>query len=230
MSTVITAVDTERTIEHGVLIDLTLDDVTYYVSNCYNEITYDSRTYKPLAGFLTVSDIQSNIASTNDDIQLSLSAVPDQYITDILGQPIKGGAVTIYRAFFNYATQQVITGQVFKRFTGIITNFNFQEDLDPSSEQPTATHTITVIASSILGVLENKISGRRTNHSDYRVNWGERFFTANIINDASMDRVQDLYNANFDFGMPYKPQGSGVNNGSGAGGNGGQDQPFTQEA
>ena len=34
MTTVISQVD-NRSIEHGVLIDLTLDDTIYYISNCY---------------------------------------------------------------------------------------------------------------------------------------------------------------------------------------------------
>jgi len=37
MTTTISAVDTERKIEHGVLIDLTLDATTYYISNCYRK-------------------------------------------------------------------------------------------------------------------------------------------------------------------------------------------------
>jgi len=35
MTTTITAVDSERSVEHGVLIYLTLDGTTYYISNCY---------------------------------------------------------------------------------------------------------------------------------------------------------------------------------------------------
>lgn len=232
MTTVITAVDTETTIEHGVLIDLTLDGTTYYISNCYKPVTYNAQTYEGLAGFLTVSEIQSNIASSNDEIQIGLSAIPSTYISAILGQPIKGGEINIYRAFFNYSTQEVISGEVYKRFTGVITNFNVQEDVDINTQEPKATHTITVIASSILGVLENRYAGRRTNRRDYQINYSpELFFTSNITTDPSMDRVEALYNATFDFGLPYRAQGTGVNNGGGgSGGSGGQDQPFTQEA
>ena len=234
MTTAITAVDTETVIEHGVLIDLTLDGTTYYISNCYKPVVYNSNTYEGLAGFLTVSEVQSNIASTNDDIQIGLSAIPSVYISAILGQPIKGGEINIYRAFFNYQTQEIITGEIYKRFTGVITNFNVQEDIDATNAQPSATHTITVVASSILGVLENRYAGRRTNRRDYQYNWGETFFTSAITTDPSMDRVEALYNATFDFGLPYRAQGTGVNNGSGGGGagggSGGQDQPFTQEA
>lgn len=92
MTTTITQVD-NRSIEHGVLIDLTLDGTTYYISNCYKSIVYDGNTYEALAGFLTISEIQSNISNANDEIQLSLSAIPATYIAATLGQPIKGGEI-----------------------------------------------------------------------------------------------------------------------------------------
>ena len=185
MTTIISAVDTERSIEHGVLIDLTLDGTTYYISNCYKNITHNGNTYEALAGFLQISEIQNNISNANDEIQVSLSAIPANYIAAILGQPIKGGEVNIYRAFFDYKTQEVITGEIYRRFTGIISNFSVQEDLDVGNEEPTVNHTITVIASSIMGVLENKISGRRTNKQDYQIYWTELPITFKTITAIS---------------------------------------------
>ena len=176
MTTTITQVD-GNSIEHGVLIDLTLDGTTYYISNCYKSIDYDSgsgsHTYQALAGFLTVSEIQSNISNANDEIQVSLSAIPPTYIAAVLGEPIKGGEINIYRAFFDYTTQEVISGAIYRRFTGIISNYSVQEDINTEGSSPEVNHTITIIASSIMGVLENKVSGRRTNQEDYSIQWTE---------------------------------------------------------
>jgi len=184
MTTTITQVN-ERSIEYGVLIDLTLDGTTYYISNCYKEVIYDGNTYQALAGFLTVSEIQSNISNANDEIQLSLSAIPPTYIAATLSEPIKGGEINIYRAFFDYRTQEVIAGAVYRRFTGIISNFSVQEDLDATTMTPEVNHTITIIASSIMGVLENKISGRRTNKQDYALSWTELPITNKLITAIS---------------------------------------------
>ena len=184
MTTTIPQVD-ERSIEHGVLIDLTLDGTTYYISNCYQSIVYNGNTYEALAGFLSVSDIQNNISNANDEIQLSLSAIPSEYIAATIGQPIKGGELNIYRAFFDYTTQQVISGAIYKRFTGIISNFSVQEDLDVANLEPSVNHTITIIASSIMGVLENKIAGRRTNKQDYQIDWAELPITYKTITAIS---------------------------------------------
>lgn len=216
MTISITAVDTENQIEHGVLIDLTLDGTEYNISNCYKTIIHNAKTYTALAGFLQTSDIQNNISNSTEELQLSLSAIPSSYIIAILGQPIKGGTISIYRAFFNYQTQEVLSGQVYKRFDGVITNFSVSEDTDISNQSAEITHTITVIASNIMGVLENRIAGRRTNKESYQYNWGERFFTSNITTDPSFDRVQTLHNASFDFGRKYSaPQTNNTGNNNG---------------
>jgi hypothetical protein len=185
MTTTISAVDTERSIEHGVLIDLTLDGTTYYISNCYKNIDYNGNTYQALAGFLSVSEIQSNISNANDEIQVSLSAIPPTYIAAVLGEPIKGGEINIYRAFFDYNTQEIITGEIYKRFAGIISNYSVQEDIETLNQDVGVTHTITIIASSIMGVLENKYTGRRTNRQDYQIYWDELPITFKTITAIS---------------------------------------------
>jgi len=212
MSTNIPPVQTNA-IEHGILIDLTLDEDTYYISNCYKNVTHNGNEYLALAGFLNTSDIQNNISNANDEIQVSLSAIPPTYIAATIGQPIKGGEVNIYRAFFDYETQEVITGEVYRRFTGIISNFSVQEDMDTQGTTPEVTHTITIIASSIMGVLENKISGRRTNKQDFEIEWPE---LANDPADPSMERVETLFNSSFDFGKKYVAQAASSINGGGS--------------
>jgi len=191
--------------------------VTYYISNCYREVTHNSKTYQALAGFLTVSEIQNNISNANDEIQVSLSAIPPNYIAAVLGTQIKGGEINIYRAFFDYRTQQVIANAVYKRFTGVISNYSVQEDLDAAGASPDVNHTITIIASSIMGVLENKISGRRTNQEDYQIFWPE-LNNVNYAVDPSMNRVEVLFNSSFDFGKPYKGQAASSVGGGGGGG------------
>lgn len=228
MTTIMTAVDTERKIEHGVLIDLTLDGTTYYVSNCYKEVVYNNgtgdHTYEALAGFLTVSEIQNNITNANDEVQVSLSAIPPTYIAATLGTQIKGGEINIYRAFFNYKTEEVITGEIYRRFTGVISNFSVQEDLDTLGQTPEVTHTITIIASSIMGVLENKVSGRRTNRDDYQIVWPE---LGNSATDPSMNRVETLFNSSFDFGKKYTGQAASTVGGSGNQGSGNEYQQIS---
>ena len=185
--------------------------LTYYISNCYKAVSHNGKAYQALAGFLQISEIQNNISNANDEVQVSLSAIPPTYIAAVLGTQIKGGEINIYRAFFDYNTQEVITNAVYKRFTGVVSNFSVQEDVDISYQEPTATHTITLIASSIMGVLENKVSGRRTNKQDFQIVYAE---LNNSATDPSMNRVEALFNSSFDFGKPYVGQAASTSKGN----------------
>lgn len=203
MAQTITAVQ-QPGVEHGVLIDLTLPDPTtgaatiYRISNCYTNVTHNGNTYTALGGFLNVSDIQGDLQKTANDITLSLSAIPPDYIEAIMKQEIKGGTLRIYRAFFDSQTQIVIPNQVFLRFDGYITNYAIQEEVD--GQEASVTHTITVTASSILGILEHRVSGRRTNESSYQRVFSEQYITGAIATDPSMSRIVTLKAASFDFG------------------------------
>jgi len=201
MAQTITAVQ-QPGIEHGVLIDLTLPDpitgaaTLYRISNCYTNVVHNGNTYTALGGFLNVTDIAGDLQKTSNDITLSLSAIPSEYIEAIMKQEIKGGTLRIYRAFFDSATQTVLPNQVFLRFDGYITNYAIQEDVNTE----TVTHTITVTASSILGILEQRVAGRRTNESSYQRYFAEQNITNSITADPSMSRIVILKAASFDFG------------------------------
>lgn len=206
-------------IEYGVLIDLTLNDVEYNISNCAANVLHNNKTYTALAGFLDISEIQSNLANATDEIQVSLSAIPSNYLAATLDTQIKGGRIAIYRAFFDYNTQAIITGQIHKRFEGIVSNYSVQENLEVTGQGGDVTHTITIIASSIMGVLENRISGRRTNKRDFSIVYPEISNTA----DKSMDNVEALFNSSFDFGRPYTGKAASTTNGSNSGSTGNVD-------
>lgn len=228
MSQTIEAVDTERHVQHGILLDLTLNNTTYYLSTCAGNIDYNGHTYTGLAGFLSISEIQSNIQNSNDEMQISLSAFPADYLDLVVDTPIKGGTVNVYRAFFDNTTNELITAptlQVKKRFSGIISNYAVQEDVSVTGTDGSVNHTITIICSSLMGWLENKISGRRTNKKDYQslfANPTENTYinVATIQTDPTMNRIETLYNANFDFGKPYTATTASTPSGA-SGGRGG---------
>lgn len=230
-------------IEHGVLLKLTIPNTagtateTYYISNCYNNVTYDGNTYTALGGFLQIGEIQNNIQNAVDELSITLSAIPAGYLDFVVDRQIKGGEVKIYRVFFDPTTQTVknIAGidQIFLRFSGIINNYAVQEDLNQNDVQPSSTHNITITCSSILSILDNRISGRRTNRNDYQYRyldrlitltgasgtWGSYVLNTQITTDKSLNRIETLHNANFDFGKDggNGGQSSGMS-GTGAGG------------
>lgn len=232
-----------NTIEHGVLLQLTIPNSantgteTYYISNCYNNITYAGNTYTALGGFLQVGEIQNNIQNAVDELSVTLSAIPEGYLEFVVDRQIKGGEIKVYRVFFDTATQTVrnIDGvdQIFLRFKGIINNYAVQEDIDQNSALPTTSHNITITCSSILSILDNRVSGRRTNRNDYQyryldklitlgpgsATWGAYILNTQITTDKSLNRIETLHNANFDFGKDAAGGGqSSGQSGTGAGG------------
>jgi len=218
MATTITPVQQDH-ISSCLLIDLTLDSTTYYISSAYKPITYNTNTYTELGSFLQVSDFQEDIRTTNGDISLTLGGIPSEqnYLSLILTTPVKGGNISVYRGFYDITTNELDTSQVYKRFQGVITNFAIQEDFQPGQ---TLTNSVTVTCASINSLLENRIAGQRTNPQDR-----ERLFP----NDAVFDRVPELFNISFDFGKEYQGYGYGGGGGRGGGGGGGRNKRIRDE-
>lgn len=205
-------------ITHGLLIHIQIEDTTYHFTTGVNPVTYPNVggiQHEPLGGFLAISDIQNNLQNSADELTISLSGIPQNYIGAIVGTKIKGGTIAIYRYFLD-STRQIVDNRVSARFKGIITNYSVSEDIQNNDTSVDINYTISLVCSSLFGVLENRQSGRRTNQIDYQVRYqntvagvktDERFMTSTITTDPSMNRVITLFDEKFDFGMPYKAQG-----------------------
>jgi len=196
-------------LEYGVIMDITVsvdgDPVTYHISNCATKIYRPNPNvpntnieYIPYAGFLDISELQGNLQNTANEINISLSAIPTDYVEVVLNHAIKGGTLNIYRVFFDKSTGLVVNNGIHQRFAGYITNFGVSEDIQLSGALGSVVHTLTLAASSIIGILDHKISGRRTNTSS----WQYKYDTMGdqILTDLSMSRIEALKNAQFDFG------------------------------
>ena len=213
MATTITAVQ-GTSISHAMFIDLTVGNVTYYISSAYSPITIDSNTYIELGSFLNISDLSDDLKTTNGDIVLSLSGVPAINIQLVLSTQIKGGNVVIRRGFFDTETKQPIAGQVWERYRGIITNWSIEETTNFLTGE--LTKQVSVVCASLNSLLETQVRGQRTNSTDRK-----RFYPS----DVSMDRVKDLMNISFDFGKEYNAGTGGYANGGNTGGEGYYENP-----
>ena len=189
------------------LIDLQLGATTYYISSNWKPVTVDGNNYSELGAFLSVSNIDDNLKYNANDLALTLSGIPSgqDYLRQILDNPVKGGNVTLKRAFVDSSTMELKSG-VYTRFKGVITNYKIDEQVNILSKQ--MDYAVTVTLASQLTVLSEKITGQRTNPEDRK-----RLFPA----DKSFDRVPILFNTAFDFGKEYT---GGGNYGGGPGGGG----------
>lgn len=207
MTTSIPALDSSS-IKHCLLIDIVVNDTTYYLSNAYAPLTYNGHVYTQLGNFLGMSEIQDDLKATNNQINIQLTGIPTDdgspsYMNIALNSNLKGSAVKIRRAFFNNGNFD--PSQVYLRFDGYISNFSLNENWDQDNKMTSST--IGIQCSNIHAILEKKYTGRRTNETD------QQFW---YPGDTGMYRVKSLADTQFDFGKPYVAPAS-----SGGGGGGG---------
>ena len=196
----------ENNIKHCLLIEMQIGTTTYYISNSWKAITYDGNVYTQLGSFLSVGEFVEDIKTTNGDLSMVLTGIPAGQVQTVMQNPVKGGVVKIFRAFFddNYTVTNV-----YPRYNGLITNYSISESV--SLDQGDITNSVAISVASINTILENRVNGQRTTPQD-RV----RYFPG----DTTFARVPIINNTAYDFGKDYTG-GGGYGGGGGRGGGGG---------
>ena len=164
---------------------------TYTFCNAAGAVTVNGTTFSNLGALLSVGDVQRDIKATSDDMTIQLTGIDPASIALILSSDIKGSLVEVWRGFLDDNNQIITTPtqQFFKRYQGIINNVSITEDFNTEARIRVATCSIS--CSSMRRILENRISGIKTNTNSWQ------FF---YPNDTSMNRVQEISNQFFDFG------------------------------
>ena len=150
--------------------------------------TIDSENYVPLGRLLSVTSTASEIRATGNAITIGLSGIPNTSLAEIIHSKLKGSEVKIYRAYFTQAGSQIGTTQ--QRWIGTINNYNLDEEYDVLNT--TATNSIQIDCLSNVEILQNKVSGRKTNPVSM-----QKYFAS----DTSFNRVPGLMGSQFDFGV-----------------------------
>jgi len=214
MSTTIPAVQGTN-IAPVTLIDLDLNGNVYYISDAYKTFTHDGNDYTELGAFLSISNLDDNLRTTNGDISMTLSGIPSSstgsevnYLDIIMTEPVKGGNVTVKRGFYDTADFS-LQSNVYTRYKGVITNFTISDSFNFLTKEN--DYAVTVTVASINGVLEALVVGQYTNPDSRK-----RIYAS----DQSFDRIPDIHNTPFDFGKEYTG-GGGYGGGGGGGGRGG---------
>lgn len=216
MATNIPAVQNTSTIRDAEFVSLTVTFTngvaqtqrTFYFSNSYKAEVIGGNTYTYLGAIMGVSASQRDIQTSGFDTAITLVGVDPLWIYVVAGAPatqpipvsgqapipvgyyplIKGSTVTIRRGFYN--ANYILTSTVL-RYTGIVTSYAINEERDNNYEALNDTYAISLQCSAYRRVLENRISGRKTNPTSWKY-----WFPA----DTSMDRVPGLSTKQFDFG------------------------------
>ena len=196
--TTINAVNSPQII-HAEFVKLTVGNAAtvYTFCNAAAPVTVGGNTFTNLGALLSVGDVQRDIKATSDDMTIQLTGINPTYVGLILGSEIKGSLVEVWRGFLDSNNQIITTPttQFFKRYQGIISSVSINEDFN--SQARTRIATCSIACSSMRRVLENRLSGIKTNQK----NW-QSFYSG----DTSMNRVAEIANTYFNFGTPPTTQ------------------------
>jgi hypothetical protein len=164
---------------------------TLTFSDYHRSITIDSLAYTGLGQLLSITDTNSSLRASPQEVTIAISGIPSQNITDILNNKLVGSDVRITRGIFDVNTGALISiaSNPIGKFVGVINNFDITDDLEQGAS--TGTITITMTCTSVVEQLENKITGRRTNPIDQK---------ALYPTDECFDRVPALAKSNYNFG------------------------------
>lgn len=162
---------------------------TYTFSSAYKEETINGVSYTAMGGLIALSNQQRDLKATSYDTTVTLAGVDPDNILIVLNEPLRGSEIEILRGFYDSGYNLVNT---VRRFTGIVTSYSIAE----SYENEINSFVVSINCSSYKTLLENNIGGRRTNRDEWHYRYGG--------SDLSMDNVEKLNGAYFDFGLPVK--------------------------
>lgn len=203
--TIINAVNSPS-INHAEFVKLSIGPLgaptaVYTFCNAGGPVTINGTLYSNLSSLLSVGDVQRDIKATSDDMTIALTGIDPVNLEIILSSDIKGSIIEVWRGFLDSNNQIITTPtqQFFKRYQGIINNLSLNEEFNTELRVRTATCSLS--CSSMRKILENRISGIKTNQNSW-----QSFYST----DTSMNRVAEISSTYFDFGAPPKVQTQAV--------------------
>lgn len=159
----------------------------------------DSSAFAGLGLLVRSGDAQRDIKSTANETTFTLVGIDTAMLGYVLGKEIKGSQLEAWHGFFNSDGELLTTGGtggLYQFFNGFINSFTINEEW--MEEARGYVGVISVSASSIQLILQNRTAGRYTNNNSWQ------FYNNG---DTSMNRVAFVTNINYNFGKdaPKEP-------------------------
>ena len=192
---VITPVQNTNNIRYAQFVRVTTAANVYRFASTPAAITVpavDAQPFDAVGILMGIGQAQRDIKSTANETAFTLIGIDTAMLGWVLGQNVKGAQIEAWNGFFNTNNELITgggTGGLYQFFNGYITSFSISEQWLEEVRQ--FTGVITVNASSIQLILQNRIAGRYTNDNSWQ------FFTPG---DTSMNRVSAVANVNYYFG------------------------------
>jgi hypothetical protein len=192
---IITPIQNTNNIRMADFVRVTTASAVYRFATTPTALTIpavDSQPFDALGSLVKINDVQRDIKSTANETSVTLVGIDTALLGWVLGHDIKGSKIEMWHGFFNTNNELITTGGtggLYKFFTGYISTFQISEQWMEDIRQYVGT--ISVSASSIQIILQNRNAGRYTNNNAWT------FFNPS---DTSMNRVNFIETINYAFG------------------------------
>lgn len=192
---IIAPVDDTNNIRYADFVRVTSGDTVWRFASTPSALTIpavDPLPFNALGVLMKAGDAQRDIKSTANETTFTLVGIDTAMLGWVLGQNIKGSQIEAWHGFFTTDGELITTGGtggLYQFFNGYISSYSISEQW--MEEARSYVGTITVSASSIQLILQNRTAGRYTNDNSWQ------FFTPN---DTSMARVAFISTISVQFG------------------------------
>lgn len=192
---VIAPVDNTNNIRYADFVRITTASAVYRFATTPTALTIsavDANPFSALGQLVNVGSATRDIKSTANETTVTLVGIDTTMLSLVLGSDIKGSQIEMWHGFFDSNNQLITTGGtggLYQFFNGYINSFAISEQW--MEEARAYVGVVTVSASSIQLVLQNRVSGRYTNNNSWQ------FYNSA---DTSMNRVNYISTINYFFG------------------------------
>jgi hypothetical protein len=196
---IIEPVDNTNNIRYADFVRVTTPTDVYLFSTAPVPMTIPEVDLNPFTGvgqLVQIGEATRDIKSTANETTFTLVGIDTAMLGWVLSQNVKGSLIEAWHGFFNTEGELITTGGsggLYKFFTGYINSFAISEQWHDDARMYIGL--ITVSASSIQLILQNRYAGRYTNDNSWQ------FYTPG---DTSMNRVAVISNLQFLFGKGYQ--------------------------
>lgn len=191
----IAPVQNTNNIRYADFVRITSASGIYRLATTASAITVpavDAQPFSALGLLVRVGEATRDIKSTANETTFTVVGIDTAMLGLVLGQQIKGSQIEAWKGFFDTDGNLITgggSGGLYQFFNGYISSFTISEQW--MEEVREFVGIISMSASSIQLILQNRVAGRYTNNNSWQ------FFNPT---DPSMNRVPFISTINYQFG------------------------------
>jgi hypothetical protein len=190
---VIAPIENTSNIRYADFVQVVTPTTTYRFATTPTALTVSGiGTFDGLGSLIGIGEVQRDIKSTANQTSITLVGIDTALLGWVLGQEIKGSQITMWKGFFD-VDGNLITGGgtsgLYQYFFGYVNTFTISEQWMEDARM--FVGIISVSASSIQIILQNRTGGRFTNDASWK------FYNPT---DTSMNRVGFVSTIYYPFG------------------------------